>query len=433
MNEKVKRFIKNEKEIAEYKLSLLRLSKKRLYTERLIIKEQEYINFPFETLCLESVDEARAALTLFKVDRFSFDKKYFVKRDAKQATASQISSLKSKLLFIEEKYKHLINFEIKSVDLTKYGLENENKNEGALFNKAKARIQILICCLARYLFSEIKELNLYDFSDLDQKYALDLKKTIDTIYDRAISEIFKYYNDSINQTYQLLKDTDSENEFIPSIYPLVNLFDKFPEDKIVLSRVLPTDKNFLSKTGKPILKKSSERGFSIITPLNRVGNETVELLYRNIYSNSNICLDQILEKDFYNIKIKSNSYSKALSTIPVWKFLTEAYDPYLSREIFELLGLSKFSLQTVDLGNSDFIKAINKSNFSININPDMSKMLIAATRSEADKIIDAKKYIDLLIKDLKEEYNNKFLTNIFESNKKDLRKDKLKEIAGSIK
>jgi len=59
--------------------------------------------------------------------------------------------------------------------------------------------------------------------------------------------------------------------------------------------------------------------------------------------------------------------------------------------------------------------------------------LIAATRSEADKIIDAKKYIDLLIKDLKEEYNNKFLTNIFESNKKDSRKDKLKEIAGSIK
>ena len=431
MNDKIKKFIENEREIAEYKLSLLRLSKKRLYTERLIIKEQEYINFPFENLCLESVEEARTALTLFRVDRFSFDKKYSIKRDARIATTSQISSLKSRLLYLEEKYRYLINTEIQSVDLAKYSLKN--KNNGALFNKAKARVQILICCLARYLFSEIKELNSYEFNELDQKHASDLKKSIDRIYDRAIYEIFKYYNDSIDQTYQLLRGTDGENEFIPSIYPIINLFDKFPENKIVLSRVLPIGKSFFSKTGKPIVKKSSERGFSIATPLNRVGNETVDLLYRNIYSESNVCLDQILEKNFYNIKAGDNTYVKALSTIPVWKFLSETYDPYLSREIFRLLGLSGVGLQTVDLSDPAFVEAVNNSNFSININPDMSKMLIAATRSESDKLADAKKYIDLLIKDLKEEYNNKFLTNIFESSKNDSRKYKIIEIAGSIK
>jgi len=244
--------------------------------------------------------------------------------------------------------------------------------------------------------------------------------------------MFIYYNESIEQTYELLYHTGDKNDFIPSIYPLVNLVDKSRNSNLKISRVLPLDKNFFSKTGRPIIKKANERGFSIVTSINRVGNETVELLYRSIYSESGICLNQILKNNFYNIKIASGSYNKAVSAIPIWDILSNNYDAYLSRQIFELFGLADTGLQTINLSDPNFVQAINKSDFSVNINMDMSKILIAATRSEADKIIDAKKYIVLLIKDLKEEYNNKFLPASASLNQSNLRRGKIKEIAGSI-
>lgn len=432
MNDKVKQFIKNEKEIAEYKLSLLRASEKRAYTERLILKEEEYIDFPFESLDLKDIEEARKILQLFRVDRYSFNKKYPLNIVCKSVTKSQISNLKVKLNFLEKSYKDLISKELSSVDLTRYDLKSNHKIGGALFQKELARIQIIICCLSRFMYSQIKEIRKDISDDLEKREVLDIKASIDTIYDRAMNEMFKHYNESIEQTYKLLYNTDSKNDFIPSIYPLVNLVDRIEDSNLKISRVLPVDKNFFSKTGKPILKKSNERGFSIVTPINRVGNETVELLYRSIYSESGICLNQIIENDFYNIKTADGTYCKAISTIPVWKMLSNNYDAYLNRQILELLGLAKASLQTIDFSNPEFVETINKSNFSVNISMDMSKIFIAATRPEADKIIEAKKYIDLLIKDLKEEYNNKFLSTSTGLPQSDLRKDKIKEIIGSI-
>ena len=432
MNDKIKQFIKNEKEIAEYKLSLLRASSKRAYTERLILKEEEYIEFPFESLDLKDIEEARKVLQLFRVDRYSFNKKYPLNIVCKSVTKSQISNLKVKLNFLEESYKNLISKELSSVDLARYNLKSNHKIGGALFQKEVARIQIMICCLSRFMYSQIKEIRKDISGDLEKREVLDAKASIDTVYDRAMDEMFKYYNESIEQTYELLYNTDSKNDFIPSIYPLVNLVVKIEDFNLKISRVLPVDKNFFSKTGKPILKKSNERGFSIVTPINRVGNETVELLYRSIYSESGICLNQIIENDFYNIKTADGTYCKAISTIPVWKMLSNNYDAYLNRQILELLGLAKASLQTIDFSNPEFVETINKSNFSVNISMDMSKIFIAATRPEADKIIEAKKYIDLLIKDLKEEYNNKFLSTSTGLPQSDLRKDKIKEIIGSI-
>ena len=67
----------------------------------------------------------------------------------------------------------------------------------------------------------------------------------------------------------------------------------------------------------------------------------------------------------------------------------------------------------------------------LGVSCNKSKILIAATRSEADKINDAKKYIDLLIKELKEDYVARF--NLPDNNDYKSRKDKIKEIAGSLR
>jgi hypothetical protein len=165
--------------------------------------------------------------------------------------------------------------------------------------------------------------------------------------------------------------------------------------------------------------------------MGRVGNETVDLLYRDIYSDSEICLNEIMEYYFYNVKIQDGTYNKAIPTLPVWDMVLKKDDPYLTRQLFSLFGLSNSSLNIADLKDKSFVEAINNSNSIINLSLEKSKILVAATRSEADKIADAKKYINLLIKDLKEEYKSKFLSSKIEVDN-NLRKDKIKRIVGSI-
>lgn len=431
MNNDVKKFIKNEKEIAEYKLSLLRAGKEKAYTNRLISIEEEYINFPFENLSLNSLEEAREALIQFRIDRHSFNKKYSIKQKSEKISRNQILILKRKLSFLESVYKNLLENEIANVNLSKYGVSESTKEGGALAEKAKARIQIIICCLSRFIFSELKEVKTYLIDNLTRNDFLFLNKKIDTIYDRSFNEMFKFYNESINQTYDLLKSGSFENNFLPTVYPLVNIIEKYNKDNFCVSRTLPIDKSFFTKTGKPILKKSVERGFSIVTPMGRVGNETVDLLYRDIYSDSEICLNEIMEYYFYNVKIQDGTYNKAIPTLPVWDMVLKKDDPYLTRQLFSLFGLSNSSLNIADLKDKSFVEAINNSNSIINLSLEKSKILVAATRSEADKIADAKKYINLLIKDLKEEYKSKFLSSKIEVDN-NLRKDKIKRIVGSI-
>ena len=100
MNDKILKFIKNEKEIAEYKLSLLRASKSTAYKDRLIAKEEAYIAFAFEEIYFSSIEEARDALTLFKIDRPSFNYKFSIQPDSDFVALSQISNLYKKIYYL---------------------------------------------------------------------------------------------------------------------------------------------------------------------------------------------------------------------------------------------------------------------------------------------------------------------------------------------
>jgi hypothetical protein len=431
MNEEIAKFIKNEKEIAEYKLSLLRASKRRGYTNRLISMEEEYIEFDFESIGFDTIEEAREALILFRIDRPMFNNKYSTVDDGKRASASQVENLSKRISFLSNSYKMLIEDRISSDEIDSYVAAIVGKSSGAIFEKAKARIQIIICSLSRHIFVETKNLREKISDTLTRGQAVELKKIVDSLYESSIYEVFKYYNDSIDQTYSLL-NSNKNSDFILSIYPLTNLLDKYSEDSFKIERMLNVDKNFFSKTGRPISRKSTERGWGIKTPLNRVGNETTEVLYRTIYCNDDTCLDKILERGFYNARISEGEYVKAISTKPVWNILADNLDDSLALKMSDLLGINLESISASKLSDPEKIKAINLSNNVIDIDSSRSKILIAATRSEASKLNEAKSYIELLIKELKEEYDNEFCGGKNTVDKQGFRRDKIKEIIGSI-
>lgn len=431
MNDKILKFIKNEKEIAEYRLSLLRASKSTAYKDRLTAKEEAYIAFPFEEIDLSSIEEARDALMLFKIDRPSFNYKFSIQADNNSVALSQINNLYKKIYYLRDVHKKLLNIEILSNNIDKYAEYLAKKNNGAIFEKAKARIKIMICCLSRHMLVETKSFESKISKEMSKSSFMNLKNGVDSLYDDALNHIFKFYNDSIEQAYALTRSVDN-NEFMLSIYPIVDIFDKFSDDQLSLKRLLKDGEGFFSKTGRPISKKSAQRGWGVVTPMNRVGNETTEILYRTLYSDRKVCLDAIIERSFFNLKDDDGLYKKAISTVPAWKIISTHLNEDLELEVCRLFGVERDSIHIADSLSKETIRSINLSNNSIKIDADKSKILIAATRSEAEKISEAKKYIELLIKELKEEYNNQFFVKQPSGNDQESRVNKIKGIIGSI-
>ena len=138
-----------------------------------------------------------------------------------------------------------------------------------------------------------------------------------------------------------------------------------------------------------------------------------------------------MNNNFHNTK-DGHEYYKAISTLPAWTIISMSLERDLELEVCKLFGSEEESLCASSLSNKALVNAINFSDNSINIDLNRSKILIAATRSEADKINEAKKYIELLIKELKEEYNCKFYIQNDSPDKRESRKEKIKGIIGSI-
>jgi len=420
MTKEIENFLKNERDISEYKISLLQARKKRAYTDRLIASEKEYLAYPFLELELESKEDFAEALTMFRSDRTSFKRKYGGDQPSDGGiTKSQISSLEKKILYLEDLYKFLIEKKIRYINLVddeffseKYDSKNNIKDhndlrlatEGAMCGKERARAQILVCCLSRFFYKEAcGARDALDSGITSRGEYLELKEVLGSTFSRAGKEIFRYYNDSIFHAAIATDGTVGENSLIPTIYPLANIFDGLSEP-LVLERKLPLDRDLVTKTGRPIRKKFIERAYSIRTPINRIGSESLGLLFCSLFSDSGICLDPIINRSFYNLSHKG-SYYKAISTLPFWAIDKISLNPYLQREYYSLVGISDEPLLGVALANNPELAGKLNSNYgSVSIDSSLSKILIAATRTESDRLSEAKIYIDLLINKLEEEY-----------------------------
>jgi hypothetical protein len=221
--------------------------------------------------------------------------------------------------------------------------------------------------------------------------------------------LFKHYNDGIQQVPMLINGTLGHNGFVSATYPLSNIFDKHA-GTYKLERLLGKDEVFFDKFRPRRKKRFVRRGFGVRTPLQRVSNESIELLYLDMWSSGGVRLTSIFESDFFNYD-HHGSYHKAISTKPVWEWQSLVDNPYLQRELTTLLGLEGPLAGPVDIGNKDVISSINNSGKNVvEIDPNFSKIMVAATRSESSHLKRAKEYVDGLASSIKEEFDVTFGT-----------------------
>jgi hypothetical protein len=75
MSDKIKEYIKTEKQLSISKISYLSKVSKP-YAKRLIEKEKRFIDFDFSKIKFSSIDECRDAVSLFKISKSEFKNKY---------------------------------------------------------------------------------------------------------------------------------------------------------------------------------------------------------------------------------------------------------------------------------------------------------------------------------------------------------------------
>jgi hypothetical protein len=449
MNDDLLKYIRNEKDISEYKISLLEKGEMKQYKCRLLAAENEFIEYPFEKMVVENLAEMKEAMLLFKTDRNEFFKKYENKNALKKRviTNGQINILRKKIEFYESLYKSILDIKIKEINLIQdsyikgqsnfnvealesMGIDSLIEAEGAALSKKRARIQILMYCLGRFIYERIKIIKPTVSADLSpDEYDL-ARKSLDDLLEKAEICIFKHYNNGIVETPLLINGTLGHNNFVHSVYPLVNLLDKYDEDLFV-ERLLAEDKSFFNNAGRPIRKRFVERGLGVSTPLSRVGNESIKLLYLDLWSKSGVCLSKIMTSIFFNHN-RGGRYYKAVPTQPIWSLNDYINNPFLLREVLALVGLEEAPLVSdINFKDKNVISMINKSKAGrIEVDGSVSKMLIAATRSEAEHIKVAYSRIDLLINQIRNDYKGIFGYSVYGEGSVENRISMVKSIRG---
>tara|TARA_A200000159_G_C7337871_1_gene345845 strand:+ start:872 stop:2155 length:1284 start_codon:yes stop_codon:yes gene_type:complete len=427
MDISVQKYIKEEKDIASYKLSLLKKGSSKKYKERLISIEEDLIKYPFETLGLRSIEQARDAILKFRGDRATFSSEYeaFDKPAEREASNDEVSILRERLNFFHKKYIDIIDFEIKKINiaenafirkisqvsedsLSSHGIDSLLQMEGAYAAKCRARIQVLMYCLARFIHFKYNLLSTSVYPGVSLSSCEKIRDDLDNFFKNLDNYIYGFYNDGISQVPMIINGTIGHNSFVNSTYPLVNIFEK-NKSNLFLSRFLSSGSEFFKKNGSPISKKFVERAFGINCEISRVGNESIELLYADIWSSSGVQVTRVLSKGFFNANI-GGSYYKAIATIPVWKWSEVVDNPYIIAELGALIGLEAPGVSGLSCDDPDVRSALKASlGKKVGLDSSLSKALIPATRSEGAHIASARKYIDLVCNDISAEFQSSFL------------------------
>lgn len=413
MKEKILEFLEKEREISAYKIDMLNRGSDKAYKKRLVRKEQEFINFPFEDLNFSSMEDFKEAIELFRDNRDLFDKKWRFNQPS-PSDAEFKSLVLNKIDFYEKIFLSLIEDGIRQTNIVQNkrlreflnidapqdgecGLDTINKIEGIRSAKKRARIQILTYCLARYINNKIKTIkqNLIDH-DYDIK---NIDYHLNHIMESASDNLFVYYNQGIKEVPSIINGTIGNNNHVASVYPLVNYCNLVKDSVLEVKRV--ENAKIYYSDGKPVPRKSAERGYGIELPLNRVGNEWIKVLSCQVYSASGMDISSVINyKDFYNL-YKDAYYVKAIPLIPVWELLLNMDKYNFKNELLELFQIK--SLEPT--GQSDKIyDAINSSGGTIKIDCKNSTILIPATRSEADHIEDSLGWVKILINKIMDDY-----------------------------
>jgi hypothetical protein len=417
MKSNIEKYINEEKQLAEYKIQLLKAGESKQYKNRLILKEEDFLNFDFSKITFSSLDEVREAILLFKSSREDFDNKYgdSKKKSLEKISNLELDSLNSKILFFEEKYKWILDKKVKEINvidnksirslvknlpnLNEISIPQIGKIEGSIVGKYRARIQILLYCLARYFFTEIRaiknsisNLNFITYSELK---ALD--KKLYSLFIDYIKYIYQYFNVAKVELPSLLINTNGYNPQIDSIHSLKNIAKDIKPFQI--AKITDKTVKVYDGYGNRINKKSSDRAYGINTNIKRVGNESIDIVYMDIYTEDFLNITHIFEYSFFNNYVKGE-YFRSIPTIPIPDIIKNINEDGLYNNF-----ISFFKEDSKDI---DFVKINSGLVDPIRLSSNNSTILIAETRSDSEHLKDVEKLIQILVNSIKKEYEDKF-------------------------
>ena len=435
----VLKYIKEEREISDYQIKMLRrASAKKSYAKRLLAKELEFKEFPFEKIPFSSLDEARKALVLFKSSKKEFLNKYsFIEEiDSGRPLKRDISSIEKRLIFFKERYKSLLmedvilvnilddkyfndlflksysNKKSLSINDARDAINNLDREkllnlEGSVVGKQRARTQACVYSIARNMHNFMKNCELMLF-EVESKKRKEVGKFIFEIDNKILSledYIFKYYNEGLIELDQVIANTDGRNEFLLRISPIYNVFDdssyNLPDFILYKSHRIPILKNkFFVQTIKSVSDAEHTKGtnsIGIMIPMKRIGNETIDILYRNIIINNKSDITGLFKRKFSNIKCATGGdelYFKCIASTLQENMKNSIDINALDDNIYNLLNISGSSKR--------------RDNFTrIEVGSE-SRLLVPTTRSESERLKDAAFWCTPMINKIRNDYKRSF-------------------------
>ena len=416
----IDKYIKTERDIAEYRVQMLeRSSNRSLAKNRLLDREIEFLNIPFSSLGFETVDDLSFAINLYRTSRFEFYEKYgcydvdklvldfenrleylLDKRDeflgirVQEINVIQNKHFYNKLIAESKKGKG-------SIDIKESSISDLLKIESASISKERARVQAIIYSAGLYLEEYLRSISLKkDPSPVDIYKEM---KQLDCISGNLKNELFKYYNQALEELPDLLRNTMGRNNKFHKIHRLNNVLDSYPIKGGPLYKssgfnssipqigyiLFGIKQAVYSTVAKDQEKETKNRVYGILLPIKRIGNEKLSLLYKRIiYKNDDIT--HLFSDTLSNVKATNTSgeiiYFKSLMVNPLWEILSEQRGDNSVDILSSILGVEVSDIKK-DLDSLKIASRINKTctNF-LDLSIDDSIILVAKTRSEESRL-----------------------------------------------
>lgn len=272
MKEEISKYIRKEKELSSFKISVLKNRISKDISSDVLENELIFFKYNFEEINFESIDECRKALMLFRRSKDLFDQKYKNKKyninfeEIYQFLFEEIGSIK-----VED---NLIGgFFIPNI--SNRNMYNKDGSIRSFVFKITMKQKIILNCLIK-CFKNLEDYNQeYTFEELDY-FFLTLKYNL-----------YRYYNKS----FEILKETNCFNS------TELKKFKKLEDAMCLFENIEPGSKdNFFAKLSMP------HKGYEKISPLYlSIKNQNGSII------NISYKFKVILKKDVYYKAVELNS------------------------------------------------------------------------------------------------------------------------------
>jgi hypothetical protein len=458
--ENILRYIKNEKDISRYKISKIKNRKVITPSQKRILSiEMEFAALPLEEMEFEDVADVAAAISIYRNSRVSFYKTYNIFKNVCSDKERLTSAVIEKLTFIRNRGLELMSTRVQeinpvqssdfyfdlvkrqsikngtSIDFEKRSLDLMTLDmlisiEPSTISKKRARTQVSIYSIGKYLYEEAIKLKISDGLSLES--LRDISLEADNIIDKTRFNIFKYYNFALKILPSILKNTMGENYYISKLHELQNVLDFeairvkdcspiFSHNSFDMANPRLGNISFsLKKVINSTLERDSGRGirnrvYGVLLPIPRKGSEKMSLLYKNIIIDGT-SVESMFSDSISNVMALNNNgeeeYFKAVLMEPLWTLVSLAKSDVSSKSILtKLLSVEKDYFGSINFNDKSMIDKINNTHTGFLELSSKSIVLIPKTRSEEEGLSEIFPILHSKISEIRDDYNRMIANN----------------------